>query len=125
MNRVKIEEAYLCDLEGQDVNYSATIGFWPYDPGVSSGPPEYCYPPEGGEVEDVCNERFWIRFQINADSEDDAEFETVDFTRDELKARMGLSDVEFDTLVDNIHRAEMDQYEDAAKADDSEDPDRE
>jgi hypothetical protein len=22
-----------------------------YDPGVSSGPPEICYPPEGGEVE--------------------------------------------------------------------------
>jgi hypothetical protein len=25
----------------------------PYDPGVSSGPPENCYPPEGGEVEIV------------------------------------------------------------------------
>lgn len=25
----------------------------PYDPGVSSGPPEICYPPEGGEVEIV------------------------------------------------------------------------
>ena len=23
----------------------------PYDPGVTSGPPERCYPPEGGEVE--------------------------------------------------------------------------
>jgi hypothetical protein len=23
----------------------------PYDPGVSSGPAELCYPPEGGEVE--------------------------------------------------------------------------
>ena len=23
----------------------------PYDPGVTSGPPECCYPPEGGEVE--------------------------------------------------------------------------
>ena len=23
----------------------------PYDPGVTSGPPEACYPPEGGEVE--------------------------------------------------------------------------
>lgn len=23
----------------------------PYDPGVTSGPPESCYPPEGGEVE--------------------------------------------------------------------------
>lgn len=25
----------------------------PYDPGRSSGPPESCYPPEGGEVEDI------------------------------------------------------------------------
>ena len=23
----------------------------PYDPGVTRGPPEACYPPEGGEVE--------------------------------------------------------------------------
>jgi len=23
----------------------------PFDPGVVSGPPEHCYPPEGGEVE--------------------------------------------------------------------------
>ena len=23
----------------------------PYDPGVTSGPPEACYPPEGGDVE--------------------------------------------------------------------------
>jgi hypothetical protein len=29
------------------VEYSIT----PYDPGVSSGPAEICYPPEGGEVE--------------------------------------------------------------------------
>lgn len=31
------------------VEYSIT----PYDPGVSSGPAEVCYPPEGGEVEIV------------------------------------------------------------------------
>lgn len=30
-----------------EVEFSAT----PYDPGVCSGPPENCYPPEGGEVE--------------------------------------------------------------------------
>ena len=24
----------------------------PYDPGVSYGPPESCYPPEGGEIEE-------------------------------------------------------------------------
>lgn len=31
------------------VEYSIT----PYDPGRTSGPPEICYPPEGGEVEIV------------------------------------------------------------------------
>lgn len=25
----------------------------PYDPGCTFGPPEYCYPPEGGEVEEL------------------------------------------------------------------------
>lgn len=30
-----------------EVEFDAT----PYDPGVCSGPPEACYPPEGGEVE--------------------------------------------------------------------------
>ena len=30
-----------------EVEYNAT----PYDPGVTRGPPESCYPPEGGEVE--------------------------------------------------------------------------
>ena len=27
--------------------------FSPYDPGRCSGPPEDCYPPEGGELEDL------------------------------------------------------------------------
>ena len=30
-----------------EVEFDAT----PYDPGVTTGPPERCYPPEGGEVE--------------------------------------------------------------------------
>ena len=30
-----------------EVEFDAT----PYNPGVTSGPPEACYPPEGGEVE--------------------------------------------------------------------------
>jgi hypothetical protein len=43
---------YFKDFEREDgteitVEYSIT----PYDSGVSSGPAEICYPPEGGEVE--------------------------------------------------------------------------
>jgi hypothetical protein len=36
---------------GQEVTVEYSIT--PYDPGVSSGPAESCYPPEGGEVEIV------------------------------------------------------------------------
>ena len=34
-----------------EIEVGATIT--PFDPGVLSGPPEDCYPPEGGEVEDL------------------------------------------------------------------------
>lgn len=31
-----------------EISFTAT----PYDPGISSGPPVICYPPEGGEIDD-------------------------------------------------------------------------
>jgi len=34
-----------------DILVEATVS--PYDPGRRSGPPEDCYPPEGGEIEDL------------------------------------------------------------------------
>lgn len=37
--------------DGTEVTVEYTIS--DYDPGVCSGPPEDCYPPEGGEVEIV------------------------------------------------------------------------
>lgn len=42
-------------IDGNSVEVMATVQFTttPYDPGVSSGPAEKCYPPEGGEIEDV------------------------------------------------------------------------
>jgi len=33
--------------------FSASFTTTPYDPGNVCGPPENCYPPEGGEVEDL------------------------------------------------------------------------
>jgi hypothetical protein len=45
---------YYKDFERDDeteVTVEYTIS--PYDPGNTSGPPELCYPPEGGEVEIV------------------------------------------------------------------------
>lgn len=35
----------------QTVEYLVKAEVSPYDPGRTSGPPEKCYPPEGGEVE--------------------------------------------------------------------------
>ncbi len=41
----------------------------PYDPGRSDGPPEHCYPPEGGEVEilSVCMVRGKTEIALLAD----------------------------------------------------------
>ena len=40
-------------IDGNSVEVVATIQFstTPYDPGRISGPPEKCYPPEGGEID--------------------------------------------------------------------------
>jgi len=35
------------------VELEVTATVTAYDPGVTSGPPERCYPPEGGDVEDI------------------------------------------------------------------------
>jgi hypothetical protein len=43
-----------CIVASKSTELLAIIQFstTPYDPGVSSGPVEKCYPPEGGEIED-------------------------------------------------------------------------
>lgn len=35
------------------INLDVSARITDYDPGCLSGPPERCYPPEGGEVEDL------------------------------------------------------------------------
>ena len=42
-------------IGGNSIEVVAEISFTatPYDPGISSGPPERCYQPEGGEIDDV------------------------------------------------------------------------
>ena len=47
-----------------------TFTISPYDPGVRSGPPEDCYPPEGGEVEILSVLRDGKEFEL-----DDSELE--------------------------------------------------
>lgn len=39
--------------DGSEVDLTVTYTITPYDPGRINGPPEDCYPPEGGEVEIV------------------------------------------------------------------------
>jgi hypothetical protein len=38
------------DDQGNETQYVADCEVSPYDPGRTSGPPEDCYPPEGGDV---------------------------------------------------------------------------
>lgn len=38
-------------MEDPNLELCCEVTATPYDPGVSSGPVEACYPPEGGEVE--------------------------------------------------------------------------
>lgn len=44
-------EITFTDAEGRERFFHVDFSCTPYDPGRSSGPPELCYPPEGGEVE--------------------------------------------------------------------------
>jgi len=38
-------------LPGTDIETVCSFDYTPYDSGRTSGPPEQCYPPEGGDAE--------------------------------------------------------------------------
>ena len=48
MKRKTNELIYEVECGPEDVLYTFVYEVEPYDPGVSYGPPENCYPPEGG-----------------------------------------------------------------------------
>ena len=56
--------------DGTEVKLELSFTMSTYDPGVCSGPPDLCYPPEGGEIEvtgcDPDLPEFWMRY--NGDS---------------------------------------------------------
>jgi hypothetical protein len=63
--------------DGTETELELTFTISDYDPGVSSGPVERCYPPEGGEVEVTgcepeCPE-FWEKFERYTDFRKDIE----------------------------------------------------
>lgn len=47
----KVEFEIELEYGSKSVEYLVKAEVSPYDPGRTSGPPEKCYPPEGGEVE--------------------------------------------------------------------------
>lgn len=47
----KVEFEIELEYGGSSIEYTVKAEVSPYDPGRTSGPPEKCYPPEGGEVE--------------------------------------------------------------------------
>lgn len=46
-----MELEYQTTLPDTDLEVLITFDYTPYDPGRTSGPPENCYPPEGGDAE--------------------------------------------------------------------------
>lgn len=48
MKRKTSELTYEIECGPDDILYTFVYEVEPYDPGVCSGPPERCYPPEGG-----------------------------------------------------------------------------
>ena len=53
------------------------VHYEPYDPGVTSGPPEHCYPPEGGEFEVELYDRKGYRARWLEAKLDDEELERL------------------------------------------------
>lgn len=64
-----------------EIEYSVS----PYDPGCSCGPPEFCDPPSGGEVEELTAYRDGEPFQLTRDENEEVEkriYETHDYDDD-------------------------------------------
>ena len=66
----------VCDdqCEISEKEYQVTGYVSAYDPGVCSGPPDRCYPPEGGEVEDM-------EVTLDGKAVDDDQFTPVEFDK--------------------------------------------
>ena len=77
---------------GEDGEYTVEAYVSPYDPGRTWGPPENCYPPEGGEVEitsvkkgdqEIDADKFWESLSAEDQTKlDEALFNAVDRTPD-------------------------------------------
>lgn len=53
MKHLKHSTTYCLTRGDQEIELEIDYDINPFDPGSTSGPPEHCYPPEGGDVTDV------------------------------------------------------------------------
>ena len=83
-------------IDGNSVEVVAAMKFTstPYDPGISSGPAEICYPPEGGEIEDVEVETLFYPVK-NGES-------PIDLDGQEWLKDLIVEHVSNDTLLDGL-----------------------
>lgn len=85
------EKPYSLDVNGFDFEILVTFGYTPGDPGVTSGPPERCYPPEPSEVEieSICldNMKKEDIKDLSALLNDDGFVEDLEQAMDELMAQ--------------------------------------
>lgn len=61
-------ETTYCLTRGEDeIELSVEYSLTPYDPGCNWGPPEHCYPPEGGDVAEMEITLDGERFEVTDD----------------------------------------------------------
>jgi len=102
------------DVE-HEVEVSANVT--PFDPGRFTGPPEDCYPPEGGEVEDIEGRIALDNGVLFVFTESDlralAGAEWVDYAVEELREADDRAFVaaqeERATLAEDAHEARLDR----------------
>lgn len=67
---MKHETTYCLTRGDDEIELTVEYSLAPYDPGVSWGPPEDCYPPEGGDVEDMAITLDGDPFEVTAQEAD-------------------------------------------------------
>lgn len=89
---------YFEDLKTEDcaeLEWEIEASFSQYDPGCTYGPPDRCYPPEGGELEDI--------------SAVCVEDKTLKLNGDQMVARFGQD--QFDLIVDKLYDKACEEWE--------------
>ncbi len=70
---MKSQTEWYVERDGVEYILDLTFHFSPFRPGRKSGPPEDCYPDEGGDVEDIQCFHNGEPFELTAEEEGKAE----------------------------------------------------